>query len=159
MSRLQAQGVHTALESSLQVPLKELQKVLPHLDQIYADCKLWDSQQHRCWTGQDNVRLRENIRWLLQSAFRSKVVIRTPMIPGITAIDENIAAIADFLRQCWPESRYELLNYNPLAPAKYSLLQKRYGLQQNLPRYTKAELIHFAAAAKRQGLRRVSFIA
>lgn len=157
LQRLQKMGIHTAMESSLQAAPAELQKVLPYLDQIYADCKLFDCALHRHWTKQDNEQIKENIRWLLQPRFREKVVIRTPLIPEITATRENIASIAGFLQSCWQGTRYELLNYNPLAAAKYPLLGTDYCLDKNLPRYTLAELEQLAGFAKRAGLQQVSF--
>ena len=156
LTRLQQQGIHTAMETALLVPQRQLMKVLPALDHLYADCKLLDPVQHRNWTGQENRQILDNIRWLLQSDFRDKVVIRTPMIPGITAQGENIAAIARFLYDCWPETRYELLNYNPLAAAKYPLVRRDYCFKENPGRYTRQEMMDFASLAVAQGLGRTT---
>ena len=154
--RLRQQGIHTAMESSLQVPCSQLVKVLPELDQLYADCKLFDSAHHRYWTGHGNEQILNNIRWLLQSDFRERVVIRTPMIPGITAESDNIAAIAGFLSECWPDVHYELLNYNPLAPAKYPQVGKAYCFEKNPVRYSREEMEDKAALARAQGLVKVT---
>lgn len=156
LRRLRQKGIHTAMESSLHAPRSQLVKVLPELDQLYADCKLFDSAQHRYWTGHGNEQILNNIRWLLQSDFRERVVIRTPMIPGITAESDNIAAIAGFLSKCWPDVHYELLNYNPLAPAKYPQVGKVYWFQKNSVRYSRAEMEERAALARAQGLTKVT---
>lgn len=44
----------------------------------------------------------------------------------------NITAIAQFLIKTYPEVKYELLNYNPLASSKYDLVELEYGLPTNL---------------------------
>ena len=48
-----------------------------------------------------------------------KVIIRTPLVPGITDSDENIAGIAEFISGLGGVLYYELLNYNPLGDVKY----------------------------------------
>ena len=48
-----------------------------------------------------------------------------------------------------------MLNYNPLAPAKYPLVGRKYPLAPNLAPFTPAEMHHIAAAAAAWGMRRV----
>lgn len=59
------------------------------------------------------------------------MIIRTPLIPQITATDENIEAIVRYLVELDPNVNYELLNYNPLASSKYELIGKEYGINKN----------------------------
>ena len=47
------------------------------------------------------------------------------MIPGITDDDANVRAIASFISGLYPDVRYEILNYHPLAAAKYDVLPGR----------------------------------
>lgn len=80
----------------------------------------------------ENAQILDNIRYLLCSEeLRDRVIIRTPLIPEMTARSENITAIAQFLQQCYKGVRYELLNYNPLAKAKYDYLDMEYCFDQN----------------------------
>ena len=44
----------------------------------------------------------------------------------MTATKENIEQISRFISSCYDKVKYELLNYNPLAKAKYSYLDKKY---------------------------------
>ena len=44
----------------------------------------------------------------------------------MTAVNENLTAIAAFLSGIFPEVKYELLNYNPLAEAKYRNTDREY---------------------------------
>ena len=65
---------------------------------------------HKAYTGVENAQILDNIRYLLCSEeLRDRVIIRTPLIPEMTARSENITAIAQFLQQCYKGVRYELL--------------------------------------------------
>ena len=46
------------------------------------------------YTGVSNQKIKDNIRYLLETSNREKVIIRTPMIPGMTATKDNIKGIA-----------------------------------------------------------------
>ena len=190
LARVQAAGVHTAIETALAVPASHLQQVLPHLDHVFADCKLFDRDAHIAATGLPNDTILANLRLLLRGTrdaaksptcasststvtsatphtFSSKetarrtrtfptVTIRTPMIPHYTATDENVAAIARFLASENPDVPYELLNYNPLAAAKYPLVGRAYCFDENPQKFPAAEMQHFAAVAREAGLRNVT---
>ena len=47
-----------------------------------------------------------------------------PLIPGITTTEANIRALAGFIREKNPGGRVELINFNPLAVNKYSLMNR-----------------------------------
>ena len=190
LARVQAAGVHTAIETALAVPEASLRQVLPHLDHVFADCKLFDRDAHIAATGLPNDTILANLRLLLRGTrdaaksptcasststvtsatphtFSSKetarrtrtfptVTIRTPMIPHYTATDENVAAIARFLASENPDIHYELLNYNPLAAAKYPLVGRAYCFDENPQKFPADEMQHFAAVAREAGLRNVT---
>ena len=153
---LKERGIHTAVETALLVPKIGLSRVLPCLDLIFADCKLFDEEAHRAATMVSNRRIKENIRFLLTSEKRSQVVVRTPMIPMYTATDENIAAIAGFIAGIYPDVRYEILNYNPLASAKYPLVGREYCFKENPARFSKEQMRHFAEVARTSGVKNIS---
>ena len=84
------------------------------------------------------------------------MVIRTPMIPEYTATEKNITNIASFLSGIYPDVHYELLNYNPLASAKYHLVGREYCFKENPDRFTKEEMQHFAEISCRKGIKNIS---
>ena len=49
------------------------------------------------YTGVDNELIKQNLEWLLSSKKAKDVIIRTPLIPGMTTSEENIAGIARFI--------------------------------------------------------------
>ena len=70
----------------------------------------------------------------------------------MTARSENITAIAQFLQQCYKGVRYELLNYNPLAKAKYDYLDMEYCFDENPKLYTNEQMEQFYAIAQTHGI-------
>ncbi|WP_348635016.1 hypothetical protein [Catenibacterium sp. co_0103] len=110
--------VHTAIETSLYTSLDLVKEATPYLDRIYCDLKIEDDKAHIEATGVSNAIIKENLAYLLTSEHKDKVTVRTPLIPGYTSDDDNIKSIASYLYSLYPDVRYELLNYNPLASAK-----------------------------------------
>lgn len=155
LTRCRDEGIHTAMETELHAPAHAANTVLPLCDLIYADLKLYDAQAHVRYTGMDNRMILERMAELLTGELASRVIVRTPLIPGITATKENLTAIGRFLIRCNPDVRWELLNYNPLAAAKYPLVDRRYGLSETLPKYDKARMEAFRDMARQCGVKHI----
>ena len=155
LTALQAKGYHTAIETSLYASPDTVKAVLAHADQIFCDLKLADSEAHQRYTKRPNELIKENIRWLLESDRKDRVTVRTPLIPGMTAAEENLSAIAAYLSGIYPEVRYELLNYNPLAEAKYRNTEREYCFSEedNPKLYTKEEMKHFGEIVRQGGIK------
>lgn len=149
------EGLNTAVETALHVPFSALEAVLPYTDTLYADLKLMDEEAARTYIGTDGRRILRNLRRVLSGPYRDRIVVRTPLVPGITATEENIARIAGFLHAYRSDVRYELLNYNALAPAKYALVGRTFALGRLVP-LTAGQLRHLAGVAGAAGLRHVS---
>ena len=152
LKKLKQEHINTAIETALYVPLSVLQKAAPWLDQIYADFKLADNEAHKKYTGVSNERIRSNLNWLLTSEHRNRVTVRTPLIPGITDTEKNILEIAEEISSVYPDVRYELLNYNPLAEAKYSLVNRKYCFEENPSAYSEKEMEKFRKIALEHGI-------
>ena len=52
------------------------------------------------------------------------MIVRTPLIPGVTDSIENLKPIAEYIAKMDNIVRYELLNFNPLGESKCEALQK-----------------------------------
>ena len=155
--RCREEGVHTAIETELHAPEEAVQAVLPLVDLIYADLKLLDGGLHRQWAGVGNERILSNLEALLTGPLSERLILRTPLIPEITATEENLRAIAAWLARRNSAVRWELLNYNPLAAAKYPLVGREYSLQENLPRFSAEQMEAFAELARSAGVKNVFF--
>ena len=155
LRELKRRGIHTALETSLFGPQEAGLGLFSRLDPLYADFKIYDTGEHRRLTGVPNERIKENIRLLLESEKRDCTVIRTPMIPGMTADPENITAISRYISGIYEHVSYELLNYNPLAEAKYPLVDRVFSLKGIREPYSSQAMKAFADAAAAGGTKHV----
>lgn len=153
LKRCQEVGIHTAIETTLYASLDLIKKILPYLDLIYIDLKVFDEIKHQEYTGVSSKIIKEHIAYVLKSEHKHKVIIRTPLIPTMTATDENITAICQFLVDIDPEVQYELLNYNPLASAKYDLVEFEYGVDKQYKMFNQQQMQHFYDIVKAAGLK------
>lgn len=148
LSICKAAGVHTAIESCMLAPRKAMEAMLPVTDQFIVDIKYLDPELHKQHLGADNHRILENFEWLIAQG--ADVLVRTPLIPGYTATDENIRAIARYLRRTAPQVPYELLNFNPLCRSKYAALERDYPVSGNA--LTETERNHFYDILTQEGI-------
>lgn len=156
LEALQADGINTAIETALNVRTEFVLEALPHCDHVFADCKLIDPDAHQRYTGHRNELILENLRVLLSGDRCDDVTVRTPMIPGVTDTEKNIRGIASFISGLYPGVRYEILNYNPLAAAKYDVLPDReflFAKDENPAMYSRAQMDRFRDIARDAGVR------
>ncbi len=127
-ARLQAEGVHTALDTCGVCHFSALEKILPHADLILYDIKLMDNALHRETTGQGNQRILQNLLaladWIRQHESAARLWIRTPLIPEVTTTPENLRVIGRFLQEHLADlvTRWECCAFNNLCRDKYQRL-------------------------------------
>ena len=110
---LKKEHIHTGLETSGMFPLKQFQTdILPYLDFIYFDLKLIDPEESRKYTGSSNEKILRNFNILNHEA-PIPLIARIPLIPGITATEDNLSGISQFLEKSGT-SACTLMPYNPL---------------------------------------------
>ena len=124
LRRMRARGVDTAIETCLLVKQDVLSRFLELVDHFIVDIKYFDGAEHRRVLGESNELILANYRYLVEKG--ADVLVRTPLIPGYTATEANIRAIARFVRLTDANARYELLNFNPLCRSKYAALEEDY---------------------------------
>lgn len=123
------QGIPTAIETSLYAEYTEIEKLLPFLNEIYIDFKIFDETQHRIYTGVSNRRIQENLIRLDQE-FIGPVHIRIPCIPTVNLTEENMRRTAGFLKQLQKVADIELLPYHRLGLDTYEKLGLEYALKE-----------------------------
>jgi len=69
------------LETSLNVPLKSLQTVVPLVNDFIIDIKDANDEIYTAYTGKSNAQVWENLSWLATNYDREHVIIRVPLIP------------------------------------------------------------------------------
>lgn len=140
-------GMPTAIETCGATTTAALARVLPHVDLIMYDLKEIDPRKHEAFTGMDNVRILENCKWIASRIDgKSKHLwIRTPVVPGYTATDENISGIARFIKNelNGKVQRWDLLAFNNLAGGKYERMDKSQWVLKDTPLLARREMMHF----------------
>ena len=115
-------GVHTALETSLFGDWDVVEGFVPLTDLFIVDLKIADSALHAQYTGRPNELIFSNYARLARAG--RQILTRVPLVPGITATVNNVGALARIIRAANPGGRVELINFNPLAVNKYSLMNR-----------------------------------
>lgn len=144
-------GIDTAIETCLLTPAPVIEAMIPVVDHFLVDIKYFDGATHKAVLGADNAPILRNYRRLVEAG--ADVLVRTPLIPGFTATDGNVRAIARFVHGVDPEAKYELLNFNPLCRSKYSALEKDYPVSGGA--LTEAEMDHFRGILAQEGIKNI----
>ncbi len=150
LSACKAQGIHTAMETSMQAEEEVLNGFIGVVDLFIVDLKILDAAAHRKYTGKDNSQILSNFRMLARSG--GAMLVRIPLIPGMTATEENIRGIARFVKREAPGQAIELINFNPLAINKYRLMDMRREILEPMTPYSESELDGFYRILEDEGV-------
>ncbi|MEG1544149.1 MAG: glycyl-radical enzyme activating protein [Tannerellaceae bacterium] len=134
--RLKSKGLHLALDTSGQAPWKNYEQLLPVIDLLLFDLKEMNPTKHAEFTGTDNRLIHENIlriaEYIRTHQLATRIWIRTPLIPQMTAFQENIAAVGLFINTYLSDcvDKWELCSFNNLCGDKYDRLGVRWELEK-----------------------------
>ena len=133
-TRLQREGIHTALDTAGLVPQEHFERVLPHTNLVLLDLKLFDGEQHKRYTNVDNRLILKNAEYIANYCAahpETRLWIRTPIIPQITDTQENVLYIGKFIAEYLQPNvdRWELLAFNNLCMDKYERLDMEWKLK------------------------------
>lgn len=157
LKSLRERGIHTALDTCGLYATKALDQLLPYSSMVLFDLKEMDTGKHKQFTGEYNDRILENLlyaaEYIRSHIYPSSLWIRTPMIPGMTASEENVTKIGNFIAKNLPGivDRWELCAFNNLCKDKYLRLGEKWVLQDELL-LTKESMEQFARIARESGV-------
>jgi len=117
--------VHTAMETCANVPLARLEKAMQYLDWIFVDIKHMDIEKHRQETGVSDELILSNIEHIAALEKSARMIVRMPVVPGYNDSDENVLAMAQFLRKIG-KHEVNLLPFHRLGVSKYEQLGMDY---------------------------------
>lgn len=152
--RLKNRGIHLALDTCGAVPWENYQRLLPYMDLLLYDIKEMDTVKHIEFTGADNRLVHENLfrisEYIHQHRLSTRIWIRTPLIPGMTASLGNITAIGTFINTYLSDDvdKWELCAFNNLCNDKYERLGIRWSLK-NTALLSEREMGELLSHAKR----------
>jgi pyruvate formate lyase activating enzyme len=142
-------GTHTALDTCGHAEWSVFERLLPLVDLVLYDLKLVDREQHRAATGVYPERILDNAARIAERG--ASMWVRTPLIPGYTDDEDNIAALATYIRERLPGAeRWELLAYTKLGKPKYARLGHLYALEEAEPPTT-AQVERLLRVARENG--------
>ena len=137
LKALRGKGLHTALDTCGQCGKEALERILPYAVLVMFDMKLMDAETHRRFTGHSNKRIIDNLRfvadYIASHVYPRELWIRTPVIPGATATQENINGIGRFIAKNLSRviSRWELCAFNNLCRDKYLRLDRKWAFDDS----------------------------
>jgi len=149
MRLLQAEGVHTTLDTCGFGRWEDLRESAAHANLVLYDIKLMDEARHKAATGVSNDLILENLEALTK--VHSAIWIRVPVIPGVNDDEANLDATAAFLRPLPGVCQVDLLPYHPTGEAKFARVGMDYSLH-GTPSPTRERLETLAAHFRARGL-------
>jgi pyruvate formate lyase activating enzyme len=136
-ARCGVEGIHTCLETCGDAPESAWDTVLPYTDLVLFDLKVMDPRDHERLTGRSNARILARLAHVDDAA--ASLIIRVPLIPGITDTVGNLTAIASLAGSLKKRPEVHLLPYHLMGESKYGMLDRCYSLS-DLKRQTEREL-------------------
>ncbi|MDP3937018.1 MAG: glycyl-radical enzyme activating protein [Deltaproteobacteria bacterium] len=157
LERCRSLRIHTAIDTSGMCSARSLDSVARHADLILYDLKDIDSGRHARHTGVSNERILSNLislsRGIREGGLPGRLWIRTPLIPGATFSDENLAGLGAFIARHLGDvvTRWELCAFNNLAADKYARLGMTWDFE-GTRLMSEEELRHSEEIARRSGV-------
>lgn len=122
VKKLKAQGLHTAIETTLFTNPENVSKLYPYLDLFIADCKNWNEEVHQIKTGVLNRIILDNLREVVKNA--KDYLIRIPVIPDFNYSKEDAYEFAKLFNDLGIE-KVQLLPFHQFGKGKY----ENYGIK------------------------------
>jgi len=143
------EGIPTALDTCGYCAGDALERLLGLSDMVLIDLKVMDEARHRELTGVALDTVLASARTIAEMG--KPAWVRTPVIPGCTDSEENVAAIADFIKREMPTARrWDLLAFNNTCGSKYARLGMSWELE-GAPLIEKEHMEALAATAGSAG--------
>jgi pyruvate formate lyase activating enzyme len=145
---LKKRDIHIGLETAGMFGLEKFKiKILPYLDFIYFDLKLIHPADSRRYTGRSNEDILKNFLFL-NAVSQIPLMVRIPLIPGITATRNNLRGLARFLQK-YNITTCSLMPYNPLWPDKAvkNGVQIKYARPEFMPDAEEADWVQYFLSA------------
>jgi pyruvate formate lyase activating enzyme len=115
LKKCRQHGIRTAIDTAGFCPQENFKKVAPYTDLFLYDLKLMDNQLHEKYTGRKNDLILSNFNYLVSK--KANIIVRIPLVPGITDTTENLTAIKNFLKP-YSMVKIDLIPYNKLGESK-----------------------------------------
>ncbi len=143
-----AEGLSTAVETTLALPLEDPARLVAACDALLVDFKIAGRARSLEVTGIDPELRDANLRTVL--GLGARVVARMPIIPGFTDDDACVAANVARIRELGL-SRVDVLPFHQLGQGKYDATGRDYALR-DVPQLSDADVEGVVARCEAAGL-------
>lgn len=151
-------GTHTLLDTSGFCAEDIFANLAEKFDAFYFDLKLADEEMHKKYTGVSNVKILNNLRYLVES--QKQITIRIPMIPHITDTSENLNGLCKIITQICPQTAVviHLLPYNTVAGGKYPVYGMVYPLREGYRSNNIVSIKNFQEVMEENGYKVINYV-
>jgi len=130
------ESISTAVDTCGHAPRNTFVQSMPFTNVYLFDLKLADSLEHKKITGVGNELILKNLELLSSSG--KNIIIRIPLVDGITDTRKNINNIKEIVANIKGVSRIDFLPYHSLAKNKFCKQEKEYELNR-MENYSKSK--------------------
>lgn len=100
---------HITMETSLNVPLMEVQTLAPYVDEYIVDIKDMNEVTYERYTKKDNALVIGNLHWLVANGYAGKILCRIPLIPNFN--DKEAMELSKEMLSDMGITRFNLFTY------------------------------------------------
>ena len=118
----QERELSTSLDTCGFAPWKTMQKIKDSVDLFLYDLKMIDDEEHQKFTGVSVLPILSNLKKL--DAEAKNIIIRFPVITGITETEENINQLVEWISELEFTKEINLLPFHKIGFSKYSKLNR-----------------------------------
>jgi pyruvate formate lyase activating enzyme len=111
--------IHVALDTCGYAPEAQMAAVIERVDLVLFDLKIMGEKAHLLYTGVSNQLILNNFKATCRAG--KSVIVRFPLIPGITDDPGNLQAIAELAATCGVR-QIDILPFHRIADEKYRRL-------------------------------------
>jgi len=145
--KLVSENVHTAIDTCGLATVEVFERLMPVTRLFLWDIKVFDSEKHKEFTEVPNDVIMNNLMIVaekIRNSKETKLWIRTPLIPLMTATEENLTNIADFINRALGDvvERWEICAFNSSCRPKYERLDLEWKCE-DLPTLNKKDIFKY----------------
>jgi len=129
--RCHEEELHTTLDTTGHARQSDLEMVLENTDLVLFDMKLIDHGSHVATVKASNQPILRNARLIVERGV--PMIVRIPLIPGLTDTNENLERIANFVQELDSKLPVNILPYHRMGMGKYPMLDREYKLSELEP--------------------------
>lgn len=122
LKKCKENNIQTCVDTTGFASLNTIQKIAELADCFLFDLKIINNELHKKFTDISVNEILNNLKWLDEN--NKNVILRFPVIPGITNTPENLSEIKSFIKSLKNINQIDLLPYHNISNGKYTKFNK-----------------------------------